>query len=67
MFCWSWLAGYLRRGLGIPPAGGMGEGGRGGGERESFSMCLLCPDINLETMLSSFVTYVLLNMISEMF
>lgn len=23
MFCWSWLAGYLQRGLGIPPAGGM--------------------------------------------
>lgn len=25
MFCWSWLAGYLQRGLGIPPAGGMGR------------------------------------------
>lgn len=59
MFCWSWLAGYLQRGLGIPPAGGMGrwrdgrggEGGGGGG-RESVSMCLRCPHINLERMLS---------------
>lgn len=36
MFCWSWQAGYLQRGLGIPPAGGMGrwrdgKGGEGGG------------------------------------
>lgn len=35
MFCWSWLAGYLQRGLGIPPAGGMGRwrDGKGGGGR----------------------------------
>lgn len=36
MFCRSWQAGYLQRGLGIPPAGGMGrwkdgKGVEGGG------------------------------------
>lgn len=58
MFCWSWLAGYLQRGLGIPAAGGIRGwrhgrrgGGGGGGEREPVSMCLLCPNINLEMML----------------
>lgn len=57
MFSWSWLAGYLQRGLGIPPAGGMwrwrdGRGGEGGGERESVAMCLRLPDINSERMLA---------------
>lgn len=57
MFCWSWLAGYLQRGLGIPPAGRMarwrdGRGGEGGGGRKSASMCLPCPDINLDRILA---------------
>lgn len=56
MFCWSWLAGYLQRGLGIPPAGRMarwrdGRGGEGGGGRTSASMCLPCTDINLDRIL----------------
>lgn len=42
MFCRFWLAGYLQRGLGIPPAGGNGRwrDGRGGGGGGSRSPCV---------------------------
>lgn len=57
MFCWFRLASYLLRGLGIPPAGGMGrwrdgKGGGVGGENELVFMCLLCPDINFKRTLA---------------
>lgn len=39
MFCWSWLPGYLQRGLGILPAGGTREWWDGDGASWA-SMCL---------------------------
>lgn len=51
MFCWSWQAGYLQRGLGIPPAEGMGRWRDGKGrEEEEVSMCLWPPDMKLDRM-----------------
>lgn len=53
MFCWSWQAGYLQRGLGIPPAGGMRDEGMEKVEKEEEgSMCLRRTDIKSQRVLA---------------